>query len=93
MVSSKGGSFAIELYNALWTFPFRGMVSYIRKSSNITHKEFKDSQLSIQYWLDMQNCKRGWKVNKQCVFEMFGTFSNGMITVVCLDLDYYKPNM
>ena len=98
MASSKDGSVAMELYNALQTFPFRGMVSYICKSSNITCKEFKDSELSAKYWLDTHNCKRGRKVNKQCVFEMFGTFSNenagdvqaGMIAVIHLDLDYYK---
>ena len=39
-----------------------------------------------------------YSVNKQCVFELFGTFSNekatdvraGMLTVIRLDLDYYK---
>ena len=55
------------------------------------------------------NCPRiiGWtpetasevkKINKQCMFEMFGMFSNetaadvraGMIAVIWLDLDYYK---
>ena len=37
-------------------------------------------------------------MNKQCVFQMFGTFSNenaadvraGMLTVIPLDLNYYK---
>ena len=50
------------------------------------------------YWLDTRNCKRDRKVNKQCVFEMFGTFSNentvdvraGMLAVIRLDRDYYK---
>ena len=98
MASSKSGSFAMELYNALKTFPFRGMVSFIRKSSSVTRKEFNDSEQSKEYWLDTRNCKRGRKVNKPCVFEMFGTFSNenaadvqaGMLAVICLDLDYYK---
>ena len=88
----------MELYNALQTFPFRGMVSYIRKSSSVIPKGFNDSELLKQYWLDTRNCKRGWKVNKRCVFEMFGTFLNenaadvhaGMIAVIRLDLDYYK---
>ena len=98
MAESERGSLAMELYNALRTFPFRGMVSFIRKSSRLTHKEFKDMELSKEYWLDTRNCKRGKKINKQCVFEMFGTFSNetasdvraGMIAVIRLDLDYYK---
>ena len=74
------------------------MVLFIRKSSNITCKEFNDSEQSKEYWLDTRNCKWGRKVNKQCVFEMFGIFSNenaanvraGMLAVICLDLDYYK---
>ena len=76
MASSESGSFAMELYNALKTFPFRGMVLLIRKSSSVTHKEFSDSEQSKEYWLDTRNCKHGRKVNKQCVFEMFRTFSN-----------------
>ena len=76
MASSKSGSFAMELYNGLKTFPFRGMVLFIRKSSSVTRKKFNDSEQSKEYWLDTRNCKHGRKVNKQCVFEMFGTFSN-----------------
>ena len=98
MAASERGSFAMELYNALHTFPFRGMVSFIRKSSRLTRKEFNDSELSKDYWLDTRNCKRGKKINKQCMFEMFGTFSNetaadvcaGMIAVIRLDINYYK---
>ena len=88
----------MELYNALKTFPFRGMVSFIRKSSNITRKEFNASEKSKDYWLDTRNCKRGKKMNKQCVFETFGTLSNenaadvraGMLAVMCLDVNYYR---
>ena len=51
-----------------------------------------------EYWLDTRNCKHSRKVNKQCVFEMFGTFSNenaadvraGMFAIIRLDLNYYK---
>ena len=60
--------------------------------------EYNNSEQSKDYWLDTRNCKHGRKVNKQCVFEMFGTFSNenaadvraGMLTVIQLDLNYYK---
>ena len=98
MPSGESGSLAMELYNALKTFPFRQMVSFIRKSSRVTCKEYNDSDQSKEYWLDTRNCKHGRKVNKQCVFEMFGTFSNenaadvqaGMLTVIRLDLNYYK---
>ena len=98
MATSKSGSIAMELYNALKTFPFRRMVSFIRKSSSLTCTEYNDSEQSKRYWLDTRNFKHGRKVNKQCVFEMFGTFSNddatdvraGMLTVIRLDLDYYK---
>ena len=98
MVSGKSGSFAMELYNALKTFPFRRMVSFIRKSSSVTCKEYNNSEQSKEYWLDTRNCKHGRKVNKQCVFEMFGTFSNenaadvqaGILAVIRLDLNYYK---
>ena len=98
MASSESGSIAMELYNALKTFPFRRMVSFIRKSSSVTCKEYNDSEQSKEYWLDTRNCKHGRKVNKQCVFEMFGTFSNenaadvraGMLAVIRLDLNYYK---
>ena len=98
MATSESGSIAMELYNALKTFPFRRMVSFIRKSSSITCKEYNDSEQSKEYWLDTRNCKHGRKVNKQCVFEMFGTFSNenaadvraGMLAVIRLDLNYYK---
>ena len=98
MATNEDGSIAMELYNALKTFPFRRMVSFIRKSSSITSKEYNDSEQSKEYWLDTRNCKHSRKVNKQCVFEMFGTFSNenatdvraGMLTVIRLDLNYYK---
>ena len=98
MASVEHNSLAMELYNALQTFPFRGMVSFIRKSSNVTRKEFNNSEKSKEYWLDTRNCKRGKKMNKQCVFEMFGTFSNenatdvraGMLAVMRLDVNYYK---
>ena len=69
MVSSESGSFAMELYNALKTFPFKGMVSFIRKSSSVTRKEFNDCEQSKEYWLDTRNCKHGRKVNKQCVLK------------------------
>ena len=98
MASNESGSFAMELYNALKTFPFKTMVSFIRKSSSVTCKEFNYSEQSKDYWLDTRNCKHGRKVNKQCVFKMSGTFSNenaadvqaGMLAVICLDLNYYK---
>ena len=74
------------------------MVSFIRRSSSVTCKEYDDSEQSKEYWLDTRNCKHSRKVNKQCVFEMFGTFSNenaadvrvGMLAVIRLDLNYYK---
>ena len=75
MATGESGSIAMELYNALKTFPFRRMVSFIRKSSSITYKEYNNSE-SKESWLDTRNCKHGRKVNKQCVFEIFGTFSN-----------------
>ena len=98
MATSESGSIAMELYNALKTFPFRRMVSLIRKSSSITCKEYNDSEQSKEYWLDTRNCKHRRKVNKQSVFEMFGTFLNenavdvraGMLAVIRLDLNYYK---
>ena len=90
MATGKSGSIAMELYNALRTFPFRRMVSFIRKSSSITCKEYNDSEQSKEYWLDTRNYKHGRKVNKQWVFEMFRTFSNenaadvraGMLAVI-----------
>ena len=98
MASGESGPIAMELYNALRNFPFRRMVSFIRKSSSVTCKEYNDSEQSKEYWLDTRNCKHTRKVNKQCVFEMFRTFSNenaadvraGMLTVIRLDLNYYK---
>ena len=98
MASGKSGSFAMELYNALKTFPFKRMVSFIRKSSSVTCKEYNDSEQSKEYWIDTRNCKHGRKVNKQYVFEMFGTFPNenaaderaGMLAVIRLGLNYYK---
>ena len=76
MVSGDSGSFAMELYNALHEFPFRGMVSFIHKSSSMTRKEFAECELSEKYWPDTHNCKCGRMVNKQCVFKLFSTFSN-----------------
>ena len=98
MASGESGSIAMELYNALRTFPFRRMVLFIRKSSSVTCKEYNDSEQSKEYWLDTRNCKYSRKVNNQCVFEMFRTFSNkntadvraGMLAVIRLDLNYYK---
>ena len=69
MATGESGSIAMELYNALKTFPFRKMVSFIRKSSSITYKEYNNSEQSKEYWLDTRNCKHGRKVNKQCVFK------------------------
>ena len=98
MATGESSSIAMELYNTLRTFPFRRMVSFIRKSSSITRKEYNDSEQSKEYWLDTRNCKHSRKVNKQCVFEMFRTFLNenaadvraGMLAVIRLDLNYYK---
>ena len=66
------------------------MVSFIRKSSSITCKEYNNSEQSKEYWLDARDCKHGRKVNKQCVFGMFRAFSNenaadvraGMLAVI-----------
>ena len=38
-------------------------------------KEFNDMEISKYFWIDTQKCKREQKINKQCIFELFGAIS------------------
>ena len=59
IATNESGSIAMELYNALKTFPFKKIVAFIRNSSSLTCTEYNDSEQSKRYWLDTRNCKHG----------------------------------
>ena len=54
--------------------------------------------VSKQFWIDTRNCRRERKINKQCVFELFGAISQetasevraNLVERVRLDPLYYK---
>ena len=79
-------------------YPYRGMVQYICQTSKVTVKEFNNIDVSKHFWIDTWNCKREWKINKQCIFELFGTISQesaidvheNMVERIQLDPLYYK---
>ena len=92
----------MDLFKAIQDFPskypYRGMVQYICQTSKVTVNEFKTSEISKHFWLDTRNCKRNRKINRQCIFELFGAISQesaavvleNMIERIRLDLLYYK---
>ena len=45
-------------------------------------KEFQNSEISKQIWINTQNCKQECKINKQCIFELFGAISQESTEVV-----------
>ena len=74
----------------LCKYQYRGMVQYICQTSKVTVKEY--------FWINTRNCKREWKINKHCIFKLFGAISQESATdvresmVECVRLDplYYK---
>ena len=79
-------------------YPYRGMVQYICQTSKVTEKEFNNTEISTHFWIDTRNCRRERKINKQCIFELFGAISKESAVDVCecmierirLDPLYYK---
>ena len=61
-------------------------------------KEFNNMDVSKHSWIDMRNCRHERKINKQCIFELFGAISQesvidvheNMIERIQLDPLYYK---
>ena len=91
-------SLAQELWQAIRPPTYRGMVPYIGKSTAIKPSEFDDHELNDRYWLDTRNCKNGCKINRQQIFELFGSYSGedpadvrqGMIMKIRLEHDFYR---
>ena len=77
-MAAKGdnGSLTMDLFKAIKDFPmkypYRGMVQYISQNSKLTVREFNDMDVSKHFWIDTHNCRRDRKLNKQCIFELFG---------------------
>ena len=74
------------------------MVQYIHQTSKLTVKEFNGMDVSKHFWIDTRNCRHERKINKQCIFELFGAISqesavdvrSNLVERVRLDLLYYK---
>ena len=102
VAKGDNGSITMELFKAIQYFlskyPYRGMFQYIHQTSKVTVKDFNSSKISKCFWLDTQNCKRDRKINKQCIFELFGAISQestavlhaNMVEQIRLDPLYYK---
>ena len=102
VVKGDNGSLTMDLFKAIQDFlmkyPYRGMVQYIHQTSKITVKEFNHTDISKHFWIDTCNCKHDQKVNKQCIFELFGAICHktamdvraNMVERIRLDPLYYK---
>ena len=61
-------------------------------------KEFNGMDVSKHFWIDTRNCRCERKINKQCIFELFGAISqesavdvrSNLVERVCLDPLFYK---
>ena len=92
----------MDLFKAIQDFPskyqYQGMVQYICQTSKLTLKEFNGMDVSKHFWIDTRNYRRERKINKQCIFELFGAISqesavdvrSNLVERVHLDLLYYK---
>ena len=103
-MAAKGdnGSLTLDLFKAIQDFlckyQYRGMVQYIRQTSKVTVKELNNMDNSKYFWIDTRNCKCERKMNKHCIFELFGAISQesatdvreSMIEHIKLDPLYYK---
>ena len=69
----------MDLFKVIQDFPckyqYRGMVQYIYQTSKVTVKGFNNMDVSKHFWIDTCNCRREQKINKQCIFELFGAIS------------------
>ena len=92
------GSIAQELWQAIQPQTYRGIVPYIGKKTSVKLKDFDEHYLNENYWLDTRNCKRGRKINRQQIFELFSAYSGeaatdvreGMIVKIRLESDFYR---
>ena len=79
VAKGDNGSLTMDLFRAIQDFPmkypYRGMVQYISLNSKLNVKEFNSLDVSKQFWIDTCNCRRERKINKQCIFELFGAIS------------------
>ena len=92
----------MDLFKAIQDFPmhypYRGMVQYISTNSKLSVKEFNNMDVSKHFWIDTRNCRRERKINKQCIFELFGAISHetasevraNLVERIRLDPLYYK---
>ena len=91
-------SLAQELWQAICPPTYRGIVPYIGKSTALKPSEFDDHELNDRYWLDTRNCKHGRKINRQQIFELFGSYSGenpadvrqGMVMKIRLEYDFFR---
>ena len=92
------GSIAQELWQAIQPHTYRGIVPYIGKQTAVRPKDFDEHYLNENYWLDTRNCKRGRKINRQQIFELFSAYSGeaatdvreGMLVKIRLERDFYR---
>ena len=101
-VKGDNGSLTMDLFKVIQDFPmqypYRGMVQYISTNSRLSAKEFNNMNVSKYFWIDTRNCRRERKVNKQCIFELFGAISQetasevraNLVERIRLDPLYYK---
>ena len=79
MAKGDNSLLTMDLFKVIQDFPskylYRGMVQYIRQTSKVNVKEFNKMEISKHFWIDTRNCKCEHKINKQCIFELFGNIS------------------
>ena len=102
VAKGDNSSLTMDLFKAIQDFPskyqYRGMAQYICQASKVTVKEFNDMDASKHFWIDTRNCRCEQKINKQCIFELFGAISeesavdvrSNMVERIRLDPLYYK---
>ena len=91
-----------ELLTSILPRPYTGIVSYLSPSSFLTVKDFENSSLASNNWLDLPTGDKHKKGRKRCdpdvVFRVFGDFSDhepsevraAMLSYISEDFNYFR---
>ena len=67
---------AKELLSLISKYPYRRYIQYIAAQDSVSDKDFQSSLLYAEYWIDKQKCYTSRGINTDCLFELFGLFSD-----------------
>ena len=102
MAVSTSTSMAGELLTSILPRPYTGIVPYLSPSSFLTVKDFENSSLASNSWLDLPTGDMHKKGRKCCdpdvVFRVFGDFSDhepsevraAMLSYISEDFNYFQ---